>query len=57
MNRLVPLIERAPIRSGPARFAAIDAYGGLSDLAGSQDLRLFVTAFVGGLIFFGTFFG
>jgi hypothetical protein len=57
MNRLVPLIERAPIRSGPARFAAIDAYDGLSDLAGSQDLRLFVTAFVGGLIFFGTFFG
>jgi hypothetical protein len=57
MNRLAPLIDRAPFRSGPARFAAIDAGSGLRDLAASQDLRMFLTAFVGGLIFFGTFFG
>jgi hypothetical protein len=55
MNRLAPLIERAPARSGPARFAAIDAFA--QDVLGSSDdLRLFFTAFVGGLIFFGTLF-
>jgi hypothetical protein len=57
MNRLVPLIERAPLRSGPARFAAIDVESGLRDLAASGDLQLFVTAFFGGLVFFGAFFG
>lgn len=57
MNRFVPLIDRAPLRSGPARFAAIDVQSGLRDLAASEDLRMFLTAFAGGLIFFGTFFG
>ena len=53
MNRLVPLIARAPARSGPARFAAIDAFAELAQPS-NEDLRLFLTAFVGGLIFFGT---
>ena len=53
MNRLAPLIARAPARSGPAHFAAI---GGVVEtvIASNEDIRLFVTAFVGGLIFFGT---
>jgi hypothetical protein len=55
MNRLAPLVPHAPVRSGPARAWAIDpmdhAVAGWSD-----DARLFLTAFVGGLIFFGTFF-
>jgi hypothetical protein len=55
MNRLAPLIARAPVRSGPARFAAIDA-AVETVTASSEDLRLFLTAFVGGLIFFGTLF-
>ena len=55
MNRLAPLIERAPARSGPARFAAIDAFAH-DVIASSEDLRLFFTAFVGGLVFFGTLF-
>jgi hypothetical protein len=53
MNRLVPLIARAPARSGPARFAAIDAFADFARPS-NEDLRLFLTAFVGGLIFFGT---
>ena len=56
MNRLVPLIARAPARSGPARSWAIEAL----DEAGaviSEDLRLFLTAFAGGLVFFATLFG
>jgi hypothetical protein len=57
MNRFVPLIDRAPARSGPARFAAIDVGNGLRDLAASDDLQMFFTAFFGGLVFFGTFFG
>jgi hypothetical protein len=55
MNRLVPLIARAPSRSGPARFAAIDAWADFAP-ASSEDLRLFLTAFAGGLVFFGTLF-
>jgi hypothetical protein len=55
MNRLAPLIERAPSHSGPARFGAIDAFAH-DALASSDDLRMFFTAFLGGLIFFGTLF-
>ena len=55
MNRLSPLIDRAPARSRPARFAAIDAMVGTVTASG-EDLRLFLTAFVGGLIFFGVLF-
>ena len=53
MNRLAPLIVRAPARSGPASFAAIGA-AVETVTASNEDLRLFLTAFVGGLIFFGT---
>jgi hypothetical protein len=56
MNRLVPLIARAPARSGPARSWAIQALED-AEAAIDDDLRLFVTAFAGGLIFFGTLFG
>jgi hypothetical protein len=56
MNRFAPLIARAPARSGPARFAAIDAFAEFAEFAqaSNEDLRLFLTAFAGGLIFFGT---
>jgi hypothetical protein len=55
MNRLSPLIARMPDRSGPARYTAI---GTLAETvtASNEDLRLFFTAFAGGLIFFGTLF-
>ena len=56
MNRLVPLIARAPARSGPARFAAIDPLALPQLAASSGDIRLFLTAFVAGLVFFGTLF-
>jgi hypothetical protein len=53
MNRLAPLIVRSYVRRGPARIDAIVMTSG--DGLFSDDLRLFTTAFVGGLIFFGTF--
>ncbi len=53
MNRLAPLVARAPARSGPLRFAAIDPRPEAG--SGLDDLRLFTTAFLGGLVFFGTF--
>jgi len=53
MNRLSPLVTRAPARSGTARAWAIGA-AETAPPTGS-DLRLFATAFVGGLIVFGTF--
>jgi hypothetical protein len=53
MNRLAPLIDRAPARSGRARAWEIDAldHGPVS----GADLRQFLTAFIAGLIVFGTF--
>ena len=51
MNRLAPLIDRGPPRSGRARAWAVAAEA--ADVS-SSDLRLFVTAFLGGLVFFGT---
>lgn len=55
MNRLEPLIDRVPERSGRARAWAV---GGPAQAApGPSDLRLFATAFVGGLVFFTTLFG
>ena len=53
MNRLVPLVARAPARSGPARAWAVNPQPEAP--AQSDDLRLFATAFLGGLVFFGTF--
>jgi hypothetical protein len=54
MNRLVPLVARGPARSGPARDWAVDPFE--AGFASSSDLRLFATAFAGGLIFFATLF-
>jgi hypothetical protein len=60
MNRLAPLIHRADPRPGPARLAAVGAAPasvriGLAPGSGlADDLRLFLTSWLGGLIFFGT---
>jgi hypothetical protein len=57
MNRLSPLIVR---RTGP--WAAAIAYEDHLPFAGAdaaawfEDLKLFATGWIGGLIFFGTFF-
>ena len=53
MNRLAPLIDRAPPRSGSARAWAVGAAAEAADVV-SSDVRLFVTAFLGGIVFFGT---
>jgi hypothetical protein len=53
MNRLSPLVARPQARSGRARYPWIDSP---PEAAPSlDDLRLFTTAFLGGLVFFGTF--
>jgi hypothetical protein len=57
MNRLVPLVARAPARSGPARFAAIDPVALPRLAASGDDVRLFLTAFAAGLVFFATLLG
>jgi hypothetical protein len=54
MNRLEPLVLRAPARSGPARAAAIDPWAALPEWALSDDVRQFLTAFAGGFVFFAT---
>jgi hypothetical protein len=60
MNRLAPLISRVPERAVPVRALAMPrAWDGLDLLAASapgwtQDLKLFATAWLGGLVFFGT---
>jgi len=58
MNRLAPLVRRADPRPGPARLAATGAVpdriepGTATGLA--DDVRLFATAWAGGVVFFGT---
>jgi hypothetical protein len=61
MNRLSPLIVR---RAGPVRsFAAAMPMPAPRPFAGAEparwleDLKLFATGWIGGLIFFGTLFG
>lgn len=54
MNRLAPLVARAPARSGPTRAFSVDAFNEATSTSG--DLRLFVTAFAGGFVFFTTLF-
>ena len=60
MNRLAPLITRLPERAAPVRALAMPrAWDGLDLFAASapgwtQDLKLFVTAWLGGVVFFGT---
>jgi hypothetical protein len=60
MNRLAPLITRPPepVRAwagrapSPPRAAAAPA--GPAALGWTEDLKLFATAWLGGLVFFGT---
>ncbi|HWT13163.1 MAG TPA: hypothetical protein VN231_10455 [Allosphingosinicella sp.] len=61
MNRLSPLIVR---RAGPAAAAAVAApltaprgFAGAAPAQWAEDLKLFATGWVGGLIFFGTLLG
>lgn len=60
MNRLAPLIVRrhAPVRAAYALPAVAvtpaPAPGAAGQVAGLDDLRLFLTGWIGGLIFFGT---
>jgi hypothetical protein len=53
MNRLAPLVARTPRSFGRARVAAIGPTPAtLSDTG--ADLRLFVTTWLGGVVFFTT---
>jgi hypothetical protein len=53
MNRLAPLVDRTYRHPGRARVAAIGpAPASLS--ATASDLRLFVTTWLGGVVFFTT---
>lgn len=57
MNRLSPLILR---RVGPMAALPADAsrpFAGIDVASWLDDLRLFATAWIGGLIFFGTLLG
>ena len=60
MNRLAPLIARFPERSAPLRALAVPRpWAELDLLAGdppawTEDVKLFATAWLGGLVFFGT---
>ena len=58
MNRLTPLITR---RTGPwAAALPMDQYGpfeGAQPAVWLQDLKLFATGWLGGLVFFGTLIG
>lgn len=58
MSRLSPLIVR---RVGPMAVAALvdepPPFAGIDAAIWLDDLRLFATAWIGGLIFFGTLLG
>ena len=58
MNRLSPLIIR---RTGPRAAAmaleAAEPFAGADAAAWLDDLRLFATGWIGGLVFFGTLIG
>ena len=51
MNRLSPLVARTPRSLGRARVAAI---GPAAAMPAAGDLRLFVTTWLGGVVFFTT---
>ena len=61
MNRLSPLIVRRAVRPGPR--AATMSMARPMPFAGAEpgqwleDLKLFATGWIGGLIFFGTLLG
>ena len=52
MNRLSPLVARTPRSFGRARVGAIG--GAAARAGGGGDLRLFVTTWLGGVVFFTT---
>jgi len=53
MNRLSPLVARSPRSFGRARVGAIGGAPG-ARVGGGGDLRLFVTTWLGGVVFFTT---
>jgi hypothetical protein len=53
MNRLSPLVARTPRSFGRARVGAVGG-GPVVRASGSGDLRLFVTTWLGGVVFFTT---
>jgi len=55
MNRLAPLVLRAPARSATARAWAVDPQP-VREVGTADEIRLFALAFAGGLVFFGTLF-
>jgi hypothetical protein len=57
MRRLAPLLVRPAIRSHPLRAALIGAapQAAVQTAPDDSSLRLFFTAFAGGLVFFGTY--
>lgn len=62
MRRLAPILVRPALRSHPLRAAlsggAVARAVPMAAAAGEglpQDLRLFLTVWLGGLVFFGTF--
>ena len=60
MNRLSPLIVRRASRDRPVAvamsFAATQRFAGAEPARWLEDLKLFATGWIGGLIFFGTLF-
>ena len=61
MNRLSPLIVRRPVPQRLPRAAVIALparpFAGAEPAKWLEDLKLFATGWIGGLIFFGTLFG
>ena len=57
MNRLSPLIVRRAGRFAPAAAFALPLRSYFEDVTvpSNEDIRLFATAFLGGLVFFGAF--
>ncbi|HEV2818199.1 MAG TPA: hypothetical protein VGW40_13385 [Allosphingosinicella sp.] len=58
MNRLSPLIvRRAGPRAAALPIAEAEPFGGTDAAAWLDDLKLFATGWIGGLVFFGTLIG
>lgn len=58
VNRLSPLItRRAGPRAAALAVAEAEPFAGADPAAWLDDLRLFATGWIGGLVFFGTLIG
>ena len=58
VNRLSPLItRRTGPRAGALPFEAAEPFEGTDAAAWLDDLKLFATGWIGGLVFFGTLIG